>query len=224
MRIFSEAICCTRSAGGAQNYNTRTACVGRPPRRERPPRASSSMKTETPMTSEPRALGQLGRRLRGAAGRQDVVDDEHTLALAEGVGVHLEAVLAVLETVVHALGAARQLPRLARGHDADVQLPRQSAAEEKAARLDSEDLLRPLFAEGCGHRVDGCGEGLGRGQQRRDVPEQNALRRKIGDVADEGAQIGHRVISKDRKLLAEASSSTTASTREPRGPWRRRSK
>ena len=55
-----------------------------------------------------------GRRGR-AAGREDVVDDEHLLAGRDRVAVDLEQVGAVLELVLLALDLPRELARLADG-------------------------------------------------------------------------------------------------------------
>ena len=49
-------------------------------------------------------LDELRERLRGAAGRQHVVVDEHARAVAERVGAELERVRAVLERVLLASG------------------------------------------------------------------------------------------------------------------------
>ena len=89
------------------------------------------MKTETPIDPGPELLGELGGRLRRAARRQDVVHDEDPLPRGKRVGVDLETVLAVLETVGHPLRLARQLPRLAGRHDADVELAGERRAEEE---------------------------------------------------------------------------------------------
>ena len=41
-------------------------------------------------------IHEIAACLHGAAGGEDIVDDEHALAADDGVGVHFESVLAVL--------------------------------------------------------------------------------------------------------------------------------
>src|SRR3974390_900290 len=47
----------------------------------------------------PEATDEIDRRASGAAGRQQIVHDEHTLAMTDSVGVHFKRVGAVLERV-----------------------------------------------------------------------------------------------------------------------------
>ena len=67
-----------------------------------------------PTTIAAELLDELDRRLRGAAGREHVVVDEHALARRDRVGVHLERVEAVLERVLDADRPPGQLAGLPR--------------------------------------------------------------------------------------------------------------
>src|SRR3954453_1238486 len=62
-------------------------------------------------------LDQVAAGTHGAAGGQDVVDQEDTAAGAERVGVDLEAVVAVFELVVERDRGIRKLARLADRHE-----------------------------------------------------------------------------------------------------------
>ena len=84
-------------------------------------------------------LDQLAQRARRAAGRQQVVVDEHARAACERVGVQLERVDAVLEQVLGADRLVRQLARLAGQHEAGAELARERRPEQEAARLGADD-------------------------------------------------------------------------------------
>ena len=58
-------------------------------------------------------LHQLHGGLRGPADRDEVIDDQDPVALLDGVPVHLEVVLTVLQLVGPPHGVGRQLPWLA---------------------------------------------------------------------------------------------------------------
>src|SRR5262245_39108486 len=81
--------------------------------------------------SEP--LDQAERGGHGAAGREQVVHDEHALAAADGVLVDGEHVTAVFELVLLLDHRARELALLPHGHETRAQLLRQRAAEDEAA-------------------------------------------------------------------------------------------
>ena len=78
------------------------------------------------------ASDQPRRRLCRAARGEHVVHDQHALSGAKRVLVNLEAVGAVLERVVLALGLRRQLPRLANRDEAGIQPAGDRGAEDEA--------------------------------------------------------------------------------------------
>ena len=100
-------------------------------------------------------LDQLGRRAGSPPGRQQIVDDEHPLAGADGVGVDLEHRLAVLQGVGDRDGLGRQLALLADRDEADPEQVGQSPAEDEASGLHPDDHLDPGIAIGVDQPVDG---------------------------------------------------------------------
>ena len=84
---------------------------------------------------------QLDRRLRRAAGGDQIVDQDHLLAGRDAVLVHLHLVQPVFEAVGDAHRLVRQLALLADRHEAGRKLVRDRAAEDEAARLDAGDLV-----------------------------------------------------------------------------------
>ncbi len=86
---------------------------------------------------------QLDRGLRRAAGGDQIVDQQHRLAGADRVLMHLDDVDAVFELVILADGLGRQLALLADRHEAAAQAVGDGAAEDEAARLDAGHRLAP---------------------------------------------------------------------------------
>ena len=86
---------------------------------------------------------QLDRGFRRAAGGDQIVDQQHRLARADGILMDLDDVDAVFELVFLADGLGRQLALLADRHEAAAQPVRHRAAQDEAARLDAGDRLRP---------------------------------------------------------------------------------
>src|SRR3954467_12628196 len=80
-------------------------------------------------------LDQLDRALDGAAGREEVVDDQDLLARLDRIAVDLEGVRAVLEGVLDRDRLGRQLAELADRNEARVELVGHRRAEDEPARL-----------------------------------------------------------------------------------------
>src|ERR687898_1181039 len=80
-------------------------------------------------------LDELRLRLRGAAGGEHVVVDDHPSSRRDRVRVHVEAVLAVLQVVRRLDRVPRQLPRLSSGDEAAAETVRERAAEDEAPPL-----------------------------------------------------------------------------------------
>src|SRR5581483_6546737 len=169
-------------------------------------------------------LDEIRRRAGRAAGGEQVVDDEHALAAAHGVGVHLEGIAAVLEVVGRAHRGRRQLARLAHGRKPGADAIRNGGAEDEAAALDADNELDALIAERQHQRVDRKAKSLAILEERRDVVEEDAGFRKIGNVANLRFQLVHVSIHLTLKPVSRpvgiVSSTSTSSTRAPGGPWR----
>ena len=166
----------------------------RPSSRSRPLRKSSSTRNARPTTSPLSRSTSSIVPAHGAAGREQVVDDEDPLAGLDGVAVDLEGVGAVLERVLDGQRLGRQLAQLADRHEARVQLVRHRRREDEPARLHAHDDVDLLVAVRLEHQVDRLLVGRGVLEQRRDVVEQDAGLREVGDLADLRAKRlgGHR--------------------------------
>ena len=86
--------------------------------------------------------------------------------------------------------SARCAARLA-GEEPRSFADEETTFEQLYARLDREHRVERDPAPRRRHRVDGRGEAVGVGEQRRDVLEHHARARKIGNVADQVAPVGH---------------------------------
>src|SRR5438067_3791482 len=132
---------------------------------------------------------QLARGGSGASGGEQIVDDGHLLALLHRVDVRLEDSRPVLEGVLHALGLVGELPELADGRDADAESIGERGAEKEPARLDGDDALEALAAQPPGKLVDDGAVGRRIAQHRSEVLEEDSRLGKIGNVADERADL-----------------------------------
>lgn len=134
-------------------------------------------------------LDEFAAGLERAAGGEQVVDDDDLAALADGIGVDLEAVGAVFEGVVDAVDAAGELAGFANGDEPGGEGLSDGGAEDEAAGLGADDEFDTLAAVGVGHQLDGEGETPGIRQQRREILEENPGLGEVGDVADEGVEV-----------------------------------
>ncbi|KNC24648.1 hypothetical protein FF38_03538, partial [Lucilia cuprina] len=120
---------------------------------------------------QPQLVHELLPRAKGAAGREDVVDEQHARSRGE-VGAHLDLGRAVLERVGDRRRGPRQLPRLPDRRHTDAGRDRDGSGEHETAGLDARDDVeapRERLHDGIHHRAQGDGVG----QQRRDVAEQH---------------------------------------------------
>jgi hypothetical protein len=86
-------------------------------------------------------LDELDGGFHGAAGGEQVVDEDDALAGLDGVEVNLERVGAVFEIVGDAGDWRGELARLAHGDEAGIEAVGQSGAEDESARLNAEDEI-----------------------------------------------------------------------------------
>lgn len=124
--------------------------------------------------------------------RNDIVNNQDLLALANGILLHLEQILAVLLDVLGRDARAGQLALLAHGSKADAQAQRQARAKEEAAGIEADnDIglvgakgLRDLQLEGRQQR----GVGFRVGEEGHDVDEVNSRDGEVGELAQRLAQ------------------------------------
>ena len=126
---------------------------------------------------------QLGRGVHGAAGRQQVVEDDHPLARLEGVGLDLDSVGAVFQIVGVTHGLARQLALLADHHESQAELQGEGCGHQKSPRLDADQDIGLVGRDGLGQALDRGLPALRMYQQGRNVVEQDARLGKVRNGA-----------------------------------------
>jgi hypothetical protein len=136
-------------------------------------------------------LDHVAAGVHGAAGGEEVVDDEAFFAGLDGVFVDFEGVLAVLEVVGEGEFGGGEFAGLADGDEAAGEGLGDGGAEDEAAGFGADDGLDALSAEGVAEDFDGHGEAGGAGEEGSDVLEHDAFFGEVGDVADEGSQVEH---------------------------------
>src|SRR5579863_5151412 len=87
------------------------------------------------------ALEQPPRSGGGAARCEQVVDDQHVVATADGVGVDLERIGPVFERILFAKLVVRQLSGLSNRDESGADRIRDRSAEDVSARLDPDDIV-----------------------------------------------------------------------------------
>ena len=139
----------------------------------------------SPTTSPPSRSTSRTDGRRGAAGREHVVDDQHLLAGRDRVAVDLEQVGAVLELVLLALDLPRELARpCARARTRPARWYATGAANTKPrASIPSTLSIALGRRTGAASASTDRREGVGCREQRRDVLEDDARLRVVGDVA-----------------------------------------
>lgn len=132
--------------------------------------------------------GSVGR----AASCDNVIDNDNLLARLDGVGLHLEKVLAVLLLVALGLTRAGQLALLANRDKASAKPQGQAGAEKEPSSLQSNDnigLLVTVGFEDVQFKATEESFVQGRiGEDRKDILEENARRREVGELAQSGAE------------------------------------
>lgn len=131
----------------------------------------------------------MGRELTR---RNDIVNNQDLLPLADGILLHLEQVLAVLLDVLGSDARARQLALLPDGSKADAEAQGQAGAEEEAAGVEANNDIGLVGAEGLGDlQLEGGqqrGVGVRVGEEGHDVDEVNPRDGEVGELAQRLAQ------------------------------------
>ena len=132
---------------------------------------------------------QFHRALGGAAGGDEIVDQDDALARLDRVGMHFHFIDAVFQRIGDPHRGMRQLAFLADRHEAGGNLMRHRAADDEASRLDAGDLVDLQSRPGLHQFIDRAAERARIGQQRGDVAKQDALLRVIRNGADGGLDV-----------------------------------
>ena len=174
-------------------------CTGA--RRARPiPRVRSTRsRNAKPTISPPRRSTSAAAAPRGAAGREQVVDDQHALTRRDRVGVHLDDRLAVLERV--RLRDPRRRAAVPPCGSGANPAPRRSATAPP--RMNPRDSMPATDVDARvairrRKRRDRCAERRPVAEQQRDVLEDDAGTREIRHIADQRAQPFRHVLLLNR--------------------------
>ena len=123
--------------------------------------------TSKPVTSAPTDSRRSHAATAVPPVARDVVDEQHSGAARDVVGMDLDGRRTVLEVVAQRRGASGQLPRLAHRDEADAERMRESSTDDEPACLHPGDELDVAMAGS--HVGDDRSERRGVGQQRGDV-------------------------------------------------------
>ena len=176
------------------------ACTRSPSSLRRPFSASELDEKRERMHLPAQTPDEIGCRPRGAARRQQIVDDQHPLPFPHRIVVDLERIRAVLEIVGLAHRPGRQLARLANRREPGVNPIGDRRPEDEPAALDADDEIDPLADERRGEAVDRRAEADRVLQQRRDVVEEDAGLGKIGDAADLALEMLHGLSNRELQV------------------------
>src|SRR5437667_8161662 len=166
-------------------------------------------------------FNKANRRETCSTGSEQVIGNNNAHARLDGVLVHLQRVHAVLQLVRDALDGRGQLVRLANGYEAGMKVIGQSGGKDETASLDAEDEVGPEWTNPLRKVVDDFAETSLVLEQRCDVIKENALFRKIGDLADQFLQLVHiqpRIRNDEYSPETGRSYSMMFVTRAIRGP------
>jgi len=122
----------------------------------------------------------MGGGFGGAAGGEEVVNEEDTAAGFDGVGVDGDGIGAVFEVVALLEGGVGELALLSDGDEAGLELDGGGGGEDEAARIDADDGIDSAGLVVAGEEVNAEGEEGGVGQDGGNVFELNARFRKSG--------------------------------------------
>jgi hypothetical protein len=133
-------------------------------------------------------LDELYRCFHGAAGGEEIVDEDDALAGLDGIHMDLEGVGTVLEVVGDSGHWGGKLARLAHRNEAGIEAVREGGAEDESARLDAQHEVDFLLDVVGGQSVNELGEAGLVFEQGGDVVEENAGLGEVGHGAHEGLE------------------------------------
>lgn len=131
-------------------------------------------------------------RSYGHTRRNDIVNNQHLLALGDGIRLHLEQILAVLLDVLGRDAGAWQLALLSNRGKRNAEAQGQAGAEEEAAGIKANNDIGLAGAKGLGDlQLEGRqqrGMGLGVGEEGHDIDKVNSRDGEVGELAQRLAQ------------------------------------
>lgn len=124
--------------------------------------------------------------------RNDVVHNKHLLALADGVLLHLEQILAVFLDIFGRDAGTGELAGLANSGKSDAEAQGQAGSKEEAAGIKADDHVRLGVRKGLSNLQleggDERGVGIRVGEQGHDVDKVDPWNREVGELAERLAQ------------------------------------
>src|SRR6516162_1070559 len=144
-------------------------------------------------------LQKLHRRLRRAAGGDEIVDQNDSLAFDQRVLVHFYFIEAVFKRIADADPFERQLAFLADRHKAARHLMRDRTAENKAARLDARHFIDLAAGPRLHQFVHRAAKRPRIAQQRGDISEHDPRLGIIRDRANCSLQVVYKRVTGHRR-------------------------
>ena len=126
----------------------------------------------------------------GPPRREEVIDDKHPFAHANGIPMDCQRVGPVFETVFDFEAVRRQFSRFPDRHEPRIQALSQDAGVNEPPRFNAHHLGHALPSIIGDQIVGDRREGLAIFEQGRDVVEENAWLGKVGNFADERSILG----------------------------------
>lgn len=151
-------------------------------------------------------LDELGGCRGGAAGGEEVIDDDDAVAIDGRIAVKFERVMAVFEFVEGGGAVRGEFAGLADGDEGEVEALGDGGTEEEAAGLDAGDQGRIERAGDFGELLVDGAEGGRCVEQRSDVTEDDSGLWKVGDGSDVGSEIdvgGHWGMLAERRVAVK---------------------
>ena len=129
---------------------------------------------------------QLHRGLGRPPRRNQIVDEEYSLAGLDRPHVDLDAITPVLEIEVPPDRLSGKFSRLANRDESETHLVGDSRAEDEATGFDSHDQVDAVIRVAVGDSIDGETEAFGVEKERRNVAELDSRLGVVGDGSDVG--------------------------------------
>ena len=127
---------------------------------------------------------KLHTRQHRAAGRHQIIHQQHPCTFFDGIGVDFHRRLAVFQSIALRYGVERQLAFFTDGHETHVQLICQGRTDDKSARIQPRHRIDFLPHIAVHQQIHQQAEIFRTLQHRRNIVKQNTLLRPVFDFAD----------------------------------------